>query len=68
MSTRSVHFDELSEPVDTPVYDRDELKAGARVEGPAIVQQLDSTIVVPPGVVAEVDEHLIIRMNVELWA
>ena len=65
-ATRSVHFDELSEPVDTPVYDRDELKAGARVEGPAIVQQLDSTTVVPPGVVAEVDEHLIIRMNVEL--
>jgi N-methylhydantoinase A len=34
------------------------------VEGPAIIQQLDSTIVVPPGVVAEVDEYLIIRMNV----
>jgi N-methylhydantoinase A len=64
VATRPVLFDELEEPVQTPVHERSRLPAGARVEGPAIIQQLDSTIVVPPDVVAEVDEHLIIRMQI----
>jgi N-methylhydantoinase A len=64
VARRPVHFDEDDDALDTPVYERDGLHAGARVEGPAIVQQLDSTIVVPPGVTAEVDEHLIIRMTI----
>ncbi len=64
LTTRAVHFDELDEAADTPIYDRSDLPAGARLEGPAIVHQLDSTVVVPPGVVAEVDEHLIIRMAI----
>ena len=64
VSRRPVHFDEDDDALDTPVYERDALHAGARVEGPAIVQQLDSTVVVPPGVTAEVDEHLIIRMTI----
>jgi N-methylhydantoinase A len=59
-----VHFDELDDAVETPIHDRAGLPAGARIEGPAIIQQLDATIVVPPGVVAAVDEHLIIRMNI----
>jgi N-methylhydantoinase A len=64
LATRGVHFDEHDDAVDTRVYDRTTLPAGARIEGPAIVEQLDSTVVVPPGVVAEIDEHLIIRMNI----
>ena len=34
---------------DTAVYNRDTLGAGALVQGPAVVEQLDSTIVIPPG-------------------
>jgi N-methylhydantoinase A len=64
IATRLVHFDELDAAVETPIHDRAGLPAGARVDGPAIIQQLDSTVVVPPGVVAEIDEHLIIRMNI----
>jgi N-methylhydantoinase A len=64
IATRRVHFDELDEAVETPIHDRSGLPAGARVEGPAIIEQLDSTVVVPPGVVAEIDEHLIIRMKI----
>jgi N-methylhydantoinase A len=64
VARRPVVFDEADEPVDTPVYDRAALPAGCRLDGPAVVQQLDSTIVVPPGVTAEVDEHLIIRMEI----
>jgi N-methylhydantoinase A len=39
----------------TAVYARDSLRPGAKIVGPAIVEQLDSTVVVPPGDDAEVD-------------
>ena len=62
---RVVRFDELDEPVETPVYLRSDLSVGARLTGPAIVEQLDSTTAVPPGWRAEVDEWLNIRMQDE---
>jgi len=34
--------------VATPVYDRERLPAGCRITGPAIVEQMDTTTVVPP--------------------
>jgi N-methylhydantoinase A len=34
--------------VTTPVYDRERLPAGCRISGPAIVEQMDTTTVVPP--------------------
>ncbi len=61
---RSVFFDELGERVATPVYDRDGLRYGARIEGPAIISQLDSTTVVPPGTTAVIDEWANIRINI----
>ncbi|WP_336661132.1 hydantoinase/oxoprolinase family protein [Leucobacter sp. MMO-4] len=51
--------------VDTPVYDRDALAAGTAFAGPAIVNQLDSTTVVPPHTRAEIDEWLNIRIHLE---
>jgi N-methylhydantoinase A len=55
-----------STPVEALIYRRDELPAGAHFEGPAVVEQLDSTTVVPPGVIADVDRFLniIIRVGV----
>lgn len=40
----------------TPVYDRDRLPAGAAFSGPAIVEQMDTTTVVPPGAAVTVDK------------
>jgi N-methylhydantoinase A len=60
---RRVRFDELDEAVETPIFRREDLPAGTRLEGPAIIDQFDSTIVVPPGVRGEVDEHLIIKLH-----
>jgi N-methylhydantoinase A len=60
---RPVKFDELPEPVDTPIFHRDKLAAGTVLRGPAIIDQFDSTIVVPPEVTAKVDEHLIVRLE-----
>ena len=39
----------------TPFYDREQLRAGDRIAGPAIIEQYDSTTVVPPGLEATVD-------------
>ncbi|MDP6389483.1 MAG: hydantoinase/oxoprolinase family protein [Alphaproteobacteria bacterium] len=46
-----------------PVHDRDRLAPGAKIDGPAIVESLDSTIVVPPGWRARVDDRGFIRME-----
>ena len=53
------------EPFDTPVYTRSELPSGVSFSGPAIVEQLDSTTVIPPGAVAHVDRYLNIVMRLE---
>jgi len=34
--------------VDTRIIQRDKLKSGSIVEGPAIIEQMDSTCVIPP--------------------
>jgi N-methylhydantoinase A/oxoprolinase/acetone carboxylase beta subunit len=39
------------------IYRRTALKAGNRIDGPAIVQQMDATTVIPPNVSATVDRH-----------
>jgi 5-oxoprolinase (ATP-hydrolysing)/N-methylhydantoinase A len=41
--------------VPTRYYDRALLRAGNRLEGPAIVNQYDSTTAIPPGIAAHVD-------------
>jgi N-methylhydantoinase A len=40
---------------DCPVFDREELRCGDHLDGPAILEQLDSTTVVPPGAAVTVD-------------
>jgi 5-oxoprolinase (ATP-hydrolysing) len=41
----------------TPFYERDLLRAGDRLQGPAIVEQYDTTTVIPPGLEALIDDH-----------
>ncbi len=62
-SRRPVTFFDTDEPVDTPVYVRDDLPSGFAFDGPAIVEGFDSTVVVPPGWRADVDEWLNIRLT-----
>jgi N-methylhydantoinase A len=59
-----VWFDDHDEPLATPVYERAALPAGVQFVGPAVVDQLDTTTLVPPGVLAEIDENLNIRMHI----
>jgi N-methylhydantoinase A len=53
------------EPCETAIYWRPDLAAGAKIEGPAIIEQLDSTVLVPPGTLAEIDRFLNVVMRVE---
>ncbi|ELZ04090.1 5-oxoprolinase [Natrialba chahannaoensis JCM 10990] len=63
-TTREAYFDSEGEFVETAVYDRGELGAGASFEGPAIIEQMDSTVVVPPNATAEVEQtgNIILRV------
>ena len=54
--TRKTTFDTVG-AVDTPRYDRDKLKAGHTLAGPAMVIQHNSTTLIPPGYRAEVNEY-----------
>lgn len=54
--SRSVYFRE-SGFTDVPTYDRSSLAPGAAIAGPAIIDQADSTTVVPPGAAVEVDHE-----------
>jgi N-methylhydantoinase A len=54
---RRVHFGEAGF-VATPVYERGKLVPGHRLAGPAVIEQMDSTTIVPPGAEGRVDEYL----------
>jgi N-methylhydantoinase A len=54
---RPAYFPERGGFVDTPVYDRYRLIAGATIAGPAIIEERESTTVLPPGAHATVDAH-----------
>ncbi len=53
--SRPVYFEESDGFVDCPIYERAGLTPGAELDGPAIVEQMDSTTVVHPGQAASVD-------------
>ena len=64
IARRQVHFGD-GDARETPVYRRADVPAGATFAGPAVLEQLDSTVLVPPGAKVEVDEWLNIRMAIE---
>ena len=46
-----------SGPLQSKLYDREQLQTGNRIQGPALLLQLDSTIVVSPGWGGTVDPY-----------
>lgn len=49
LSTQQVYFAELGSFTDCPVYDRTQLPPGTRLDGPLVLVQMDTTILVLPG-------------------
>lgn len=58
IGSREVWMPEAGDFVSCPLYDRDRLKAGNVIEGPAIVEQMDTTTVILRGMTARVEPHL----------
>lgn len=54
--------------VETPFFNRDDIPIGATLIGPAIIQQKDSTTVLPPETSAYFDDHnnIVIDMRVKI--
>ena len=63
LAKRPVYFDGVF--VETAIYDREAIGAGATIEGPAIIQQADSTAVLDPGAIATSDRlgNLVIEVG-----
>lgn len=61
IETRPAYFNGAWQ--DTKHYDRNKLAVGAKVDGPAIIRQYDTTTVLLPGHYAEIDSH----GNILIW-
>ncbi len=57
VTEREVYLPESGRFVACPVYDRERLAAGHRIEGPAIIEQMDSTTLVLAGQTATIDAY-----------
>ena len=62
---REVWLPEAGGFVTCPIYDRDRLRVGNRITGPAIVEQMDATTVVLPGMLARVEPYLNLILEAE---
>jgi N-methylhydantoinase A len=60
--SRPAHFDGLGF-VDTPVFDGERLAHGNLLKGPAIVERMGDSVVLPGGFRAAVDAHLTLRIE-----
>jgi len=58
VGSRQVWMPEAGDFVTTTLYDRAKLSVGNIIKGPAIIDQMDSTCLLPPDCSARVDSHL----------
>ena len=65
-AARAAFFPTLGGYVETPVYDRYALRPGARLAGPAIVEERESTLVVAPGQLVTVMPELSLEVTREV--
>ncbi|MFC6719946.1 hydantoinase/oxoprolinase family protein [Halovalidus salilacus] len=65
LTTETVHFrhDGETDAYETQFFERSSLRAGHQIQGPAIVSEKDSTIVIPPDFTAHVLEYGDIELN-----
>jgi N-methylhydantoinase A len=57
-TARPVYFGAEVGFVETPVFDRETLGPGALIDGPAVLEEVESTLIIPPDFSGEVDEGL----------
>ena len=64
IGAREVWLPEAGGWVSCPVYDRARLKPGNRIAGPAVVEQMDSTTAILPGMTGHVEPYLNLVLEV----
>ncbi|RKZ12854.1 hydantoinase/oxoprolinase family protein [bacterium] len=64
-TTRQVFFDGAEQAIKTPIYKHEDLPVGCVIEGPAIIDQVDTTTVVPPGTRAKTDEFMNLHIDIQ---
>ena len=52
-----MYLPEKGGSIDTPVYGRDELLPGVELAGPAVIEERESSAVLPPGCGARAADH-----------
>ena len=57
LEKRLVYFESENDFIETPVFIREKLAAGITIEGPAIIEQYDTTTVIYPGWRAFIDDY-----------
>jgi N-methylhydantoinase A len=62
---RRVYYSELQDYARTPVYDGDRVRPGMKIVGPAVVERMGDTIVLPTFANATVDGfgNIVITLN-----
>ena len=60
---RSVYFGPEKGFVETTIYDRYNLEPGSTFDGPSIVEERESTTVIPPGATSKIDDALNLIVN-----
>lgn len=65
IGARQTWYPETGHFTETTLFARDRLRPGMGFDGPAIVEQMDTTTLIPPGVSARVDalENLILELD-----
>jgi N-methylhydantoinase A len=58
MGRREVWLPEAEDFISVPVYARAQLRAGNRISGPAIIEQMDATTVILPGMTGRIEPCL----------
>lgn len=62
---REVRFDYDDNYTETKIYNRDDIPIGYEISGPAIIEQMDSTCIIPPKWCSYVDPYLNLIVNYE---
>ena len=62
---RPIYIDKSKIPVDCFIYERNDLYPGIEINEPSVIEEMDSTIFIPPDCSAVVDNYMNIIINLK---
>jgi len=61
--TRKAYFEKLGDMIETPIYEMGSLEPGNEIEGPAIIEAPNTTLVLEPDTKLQIDRYLFARIE-----